>query len=228
MSSVPARSARQSASRAASASTRQRRRYAPRLPPEQRREQLIDAALRVILAQGYGGISMEAVAREAGVTRPVVYDHFANLADLLHTLIEREERCSLDQLSQVVPNDATHQEPAEVLADGVRRFLEAVSERPRSWRLILFPPAGTPAIVREHVEQNRSRILGQIERLVQRWIDRGELPQDLDAELAARALRDLGEEAGRMVLTDSERYTPARYASFVETMVKVLDAPARA
>jgi AcrR family transcriptional regulator len=182
----------------------------------------------VILAQGYEGISIEAVARAAGVTRPVVYDHFANLADLLRTLIAREERCSLEQLRHVVPEDAADVDAVEVLTGGVSRFLEAVSERPNTWRLILFPPAGTPAIVREHVEQNRSRILKRIERLVQRSIDRGQLPPGLDVELTARALRDLCEEAGRMVLTDPERYTPARYASFVESMTKLLHAPSLA
>jgi AcrR family transcriptional regulator len=80
-----------------------RRRYAPRMPPEQRREQLIDAALGVILEQGYSGVSMEAVAKAAGVTRPVVYDHFPNLARLLHALVEREERYALEQLEAIIP-----------------------------------------------------------------------------------------------------------------------------
>lgn len=44
----------------------------------------------------------------------------------------------------------------------------------------------------------------------------------------ARALRDLSEEAARMVLTDSERYTPARYASFVDSILKLVRAPAQA
>src|ERR1700726_4704350 len=102
-----------------------RRRYAPRMPPEQRREQLIDAALTVILEQGYSGVSIEAVARTAGVTRPVVYDHFPNLGRLLHALVEREERYALEQLEQVVPDDPGDQEPAELLVGGVRRFLQA-------------------------------------------------------------------------------------------------------
>src|SRR5947209_10599433 len=199
-----------------------RRPYAPRLPPEQRREQLIDAALQVILEQGYGGVSIEAVAREAGVTRPVVYDHFPNLARLLHALVEREERYSLDQLEAVVPEDPGDRDPVEVLAGGVHRFLEAVAERPATWRLILLPLEGTPRIVREHVERNRARMLKRIERLVQWSIKRGELPADLDVELAARAIRDLGEEAGRMVLTDPARYTPERYERFVTTVMGLL------
>src|SRR5579859_3741369 len=80
-----------------------RRRYAPRMAPAERREQLIDAALGVIIEQGYGGVSIEAIARRAGVTRPVVYDHFPNLGRLLHALVEREERISLEQLERVVP-----------------------------------------------------------------------------------------------------------------------------
>src|SRR6476659_9305582 len=91
--------------RAADTGAKARRRYAPRMPPEQRREQLIDAALSVIIEQGYSGVSIEAIARTAGVTRPVVYDHFPNLGSLLQALIEREERYSLEQLARVVPDD---------------------------------------------------------------------------------------------------------------------------
>lgn len=222
---MPGRSAQPSRSRSTQSGANQRRRYAPRLPAEERREQLIDAALGVILTHGYEGVSVEAVARAAGVTRPVVYDHFQNLADLLQTLFAREERYSLEQLSRVLPEDAADRDPVELLMSGVSRLLEAVSERPETWRLILFPLQGTPAVVREHVEQNRARFLGRIEALVQRSVERGALPPDLDVELMARALRDVSEEAARMVLTDPERYTPARYASFVDSILKVLRAP---
>lgn len=205
---------------------RPRRRYAPRMPPEQRREQLIDAALAVILEQGYSGVSIEAIAREAGVTRPVVYDHFPNLAQLVHALVAREERVSLEQLEQVVPANPGDRDPADVLAGGVRRFLEAVRDRPATWRLILLPLEGTPEIVRDHVERNRARIIKRIERLVQWAIDRGELPDGLDLELAARAIHDLGEQAGRMVLTDPRRYTPERYGNFVDRVLTLLWRPA--
>jgi len=192
------------------------------MPPEQRREQLIDAALGVILEQGYGGVSIEAIARAAGVTRPVVYDHFPNLAQLLHVLVEREERYSLEQLDEVVPRDSGEREPVEVLAGAVRRFLDAVKSRPATWRLILLPLEGTPALVREHVEINRARILERIEGLVRWSIDRHELPSDLDVELTARAIRDLGEQAGRMVLTDPERFSPDRYERFVQSVLALI------
>jgi AcrR family transcriptional regulator len=203
------------------ARARQRRRYAPRLPPGQRREQLLDAALSVIVQQGYEGVSIEAIARTAGVTRPVIYDHFSNLGQLLQTLIEREEHSALEQLAAVVPEAPSGVgDPAELFAAGVRRFLDAVTARPESWRIILLPPEGTPTIVREQVERNRAAVQERIETVVRWAIERSAIPLDLDVELSARAIRSLSEEAGRQVLTN--RYSPERYEQFVLAVMKLI------
>jgi AcrR family transcriptional regulator len=192
------------------------------MPPAQRREQLIDAALAVILEQGYSGVSIEAIAREAGVTRPVVYDHFPNLGRLLHALIEREEMISLQQLEQVVPDDPGDLDPIDMLAGGVKRFLEAVASRPATWRIILLPLEGTPEIVRDHIETNRARTQERIAKLVRWALQRPELPDDLDVELTARAIRVLGEDAGRTLLTDPESYSPERYERFVRSALRLV------
>ncbi len=192
------------------------------MPPAQRREQLVDATLGVILKRGYSGVSIGAIAKAAGVTRPVVYDHFANLGRLLEALIEREERYAVQQIDEVVPADPGDRDPAELLARGVRRFLDAVAARPATWRIILLPPEGTPAIVREHVESNRARTLERIESVVRWAIDRVDAPATLDPELTARAIRSLAEEAGRMVLVDAERYSPERYERFVTAVMELV------
>jgi AcrR family transcriptional regulator len=192
------------------------------MPPGQRREQLIDAALKVILERGYARVSIEAIARAAGITRPVVYDHFPNLNRLLHAVIEREERMSLEQLDQVVPEDPGDQEPRELLAGGLERFLNAVRSRPATWRIILLPLEGTPPIVRQHVQDGRARVLERIERHVRWAVERSQLPHDLDAELTAQAIRDFCEQAGRMVLTDPDRYPPERYQRFAHDFLLLL------
>src|SRR5436305_13803104 len=110
--------------------TKTRRPYAPRMAPERRREHRLDAALSVIREHGYAGVSVEAVARAAGVTRPVIYDHFPNLGQLLNALIEREERYALDQLQAAVPEHPETNDPVGLLVGGVSRFLHAVTERP--------------------------------------------------------------------------------------------------
>lgn len=192
------------------------------MPPDQRREQLIDAALGVILDQGYSGVSIEAIARAAGVTRPVVYDHFPNLGELLQALIAREERYALEQLGEIVPADPGEFDPVELLITGIRRFLGAVADRPATWRIILLPPEGNPAIVRQLVEKNRATTLRQIEHLVRLTMARPEIPDDLDIELTARTIRALAEEAGRAVLTDPERYSATRYERFTQRTLSLL------
>lgn len=210
------------------ATAKPRRRYAPRMAPDQRREQIVDAALRVIVEQGYEGVSIEAIARTAGVTRPVIYDHFRNLGQLLQALIEREESIALTQLAEVVPVDPGPSDPVDILAGGVRRFLDAVASRPDTWRIILLPSEGTPAIVREHVDTNRARTLQRVQELVRWATDRSALPEDLDVELTARAIQSLAEEAGRMVLTDPASYGPERYEAFVRSIVETLAVAGRA
>lgn len=213
-----------SSSGPADPTARHRRPYAPRLPPEERREQLIDAALEVILERGYARISIEAIARTAGITRPVVYDHFPDLNRLLHAVVEREEQISLEQLAEVVPEEPGDCAPRELLSRGVARFLDAVMSRPATWRIILLPLEGTPPIVRQHVEAGRTEVLARIERLVRWAVDRNELPSELDVELTARAIRDWSEQAGRMVLTDPERYPPERYERFARQFLNLLAA----
>jgi AcrR family transcriptional regulator len=186
------------------------------MPPEDRRQQLLDAALGVILDHGYAGVSIEAIARSAGVTRPVVYDHFPNLGRLLGALLEREEQSALTQLAAVVPADPGAEDPVQVLARGVGRFLDVVASRPATWRLILLPPEGTPEVVRQHVEATRARTLTQIEQVVRWALTQPGWECGIDPELAARAIRAIGEEAGRTLLIDPERYPPERYEQFVE------------
>jgi AcrR family transcriptional regulator len=194
------------------------------MPPAERREQLIDAALTVILEQGYGGVSIEAIARVAGVTRPVVYDHFTNLGRLLHALHEREEAYALAELAKIVPADPGEHDPVEVLAAGVRGFLDAVASRPATWRLILLPLDGTPSIVHDRVEADRARTRKRIEGLVRWALDSLAAPEgfEADVELAARAIQSFGEEAGRMVLTDPEQYSPERYERFVTAIMRLV------
>jgi len=176
----------------------------------------------VILEQGYSGVSIEAIAQRVGVTRPVVYDHFPNLGGLLQALVEREERYALAQLEQILPATPADDEPSELVARGVRRFLDAVASRPATWTLILLPLEGTPAFLRTQIETQRAQMLTRTERFVQWAFAQPGVPPELDRELTARTIRDLGEQAGRMVLTDPRRFSPERYERFVAAVMRLL------
>ena len=59
-----------------------------RLPAHERRTQLLDVAIEVFAARGYHGASMNQVAEAAGVTKPVLYQHFPSKRELYREVLE--------------------------------------------------------------------------------------------------------------------------------------------
>src|SRR2546430_8833816 len=90
----------------------QRSGRAAHLGPERRRPLVLDAAFELFLEHGYDGTSMDAVARAAGVTKPVVYDCFPSKEDLFTALPQREETRVLEQIAAALPRSADHADPA--------------------------------------------------------------------------------------------------------------------
>src|SRR5438093_11931588 len=107
-----------------------RRKYSQRLPRPERREQLLDAALRLIAEHGFGGVSMEAVAREAEIAKTVVYDAFANRAELLEAMFEREQQRALADVAGAVRAPPIAGDPLDVLVESITTILDALRRRP--------------------------------------------------------------------------------------------------
>ena len=189
------------------------------MPPEERREQLLDATLALIAEKGYGSVSMEGIARRAGVTKPVVYDLFGSLADLLVALLEREEERALAQLAELMPAPAEDADPAQVLVDGLDAFLRAVETRPDAWRLSLMPIEAQPGIVREHVERDRTAVAKQLASIVRWAVERLDVAIS-DVDLLVQTIIVLAEEAGRQHLADPERYPRERLTAFTASLLE--------
>src|SRR3954465_1772400 len=109
---------------------------AMRMTGQARREQILDVTEAIVDADGFHAVSIDRVAREAGITRPVVYTHFGDLDGLLNALVDRGNRGTLEALAQIVPQPGG--EPGEVLVDSLRLFLETVRADPVTWRLALL------------------------------------------------------------------------------------------
>lgn len=195
---------------------RPHRRYARRLSPTQRREQLLDVALSLVVESGYGALSMHAVARRAGVTRPVVYDSFASKDELIAALVQREEARMLGALAGLAPTTPAP-DPTRLLLDTFAAFLEAVQRDPATWRLVYTPPEGTPESLHNHISTTRTRIRALLEPLLAAIAHSQNRPTDL--ELAAHLAQTIGEMSARLILTDPTHYTPTRLTAFVTTLL---------
>jgi AcrR family transcriptional regulator len=179
-----------------------------RMTAAERREQLLDVTKGIVAQRGFHAVSIEAVAREAGITRPIVYGHFADLQGLLEALVEREGERALAQLARVLPVDLGDGDPREKLLAGLRGYLEAVQADPATWRLVLMPPEGAPEILRERIESGRGAVVAQLTQALRPGLGPGR--ESPDPELTARMLSAFSDEAARLVLTEPERYPPER------------------
>lgn len=192
------------------ATVRRNRVYAARMAPEQRRDQLLDGVLRVIVDQGVHKVSIDAVAREVGVTRPVVYGLFADSSDLLRGSLEREERGALVQIGRALRR-AKDSEPDRRVTVAIREFLEAVLEAPDRWRAILMlVDSSTPAF-RKTLEQGMQVLVEELEALVRSTVgDRS----GVDVEMSARALQAYMSDAAKLLLAESDRFPIDRLVAF--------------
>jgi AcrR family transcriptional regulator len=194
----------------------------PRMRAAERREQLLDVTLDLVVERGFHAVTIEAVAQGAGVTRPIVYKQFADLRGLVKALIDREEDRAISQLAHAIPETPGDRDPDDLLVEGLQRYLEAVQEAPKTWRLILLPPEGVPAVFHERTSRTRRNVLRQLEKLVEWGIERRGGP-DLDPELFARLLMEMAEDSARLLLTQPEKFTIERIVAFARTLMRAVN-----
>lgn len=191
-----------------------------RMPREQRREQLLDVALKIVVERGYGALSMEAVAREAEIAKTVVYTAFGNSDGILDALFERTQDRALATIIGAMPANIS-ENPLEVVGRSLRKYLEGVGADAYAWRLILIPSDGTPPSVREAVEHHREGFRRQIEQLVGSVLDRYGVER-LDRELASYTVLGAIDDLARLTLKDPERFDTERIAGYVVDLISLV------
>lgn len=191
------------------------------MPIEERREQLLDAALAVIVSDGYDRVSIDAIAKRAGVARSVVYGAFENLDALLTALLDRQQARAFEGLLRTVPDAGGPRDPAAFASEAVRRMADMLHQDPDTWRLILLPPGNMPAVVRDRIEADRERF----RLLVEKWLTlalAGRSDPGLDAQVLAHALVACAEHFGRVALTEPEKFDLPRLTGQVRLILGAL------
>jgi AcrR family transcriptional regulator len=145
---------------------------ASRLPPEQRRTQILDSAVTLILAAGHSGCTLEQVAAAAGISKPLIYKYFPKREDLLNAILEREfadlSGRGLDTLPRDIPIE-------RVIRGTVERALHYYFERGPIVRLL----SGDPAVAAMARTRNRNSRVNTADFFVKRFIDTYAVPKDV-------------------------------------------------
>ena len=197
------------------------RKYAPRLPREQRREQLMDAAMTVLDGCQLHELSMEAVADAAGVGKPVLYTVFRTRGELVAALLRREHHLGIDQVRAAMPDDLTVLGPTGAYAATISAFLRVVLDNPTRWRLILTMPDSAPREYRDALRASRSSILAQAEELAKAGIALIPAMAPLDPVLLGHTMLSFAEMLGRLAVNDPDTYPRERLEEFARTAMSL-------
>ncbi len=189
---------------------------AARLPAPERRRQLLDVALEVFAENGYHATSMNAVAEAAGVTKPVLYQHFRSKKALYRELLDDVSGRLEEAITKAI---ATASGPRQQVRAGFRSYFGFVTDHPAAFTILFgggrsrddelagatrrveaaIAEAIAPLIDVEGLDAEDRRLLahgivGLTEGTSRHWVARGHEPSagelaDRVAELAWAGLR---------------------------------------
>lgn len=116
-----------------------------RLRPSDRRALILVAGADVFAADGYDRASMRAVAKAAGVTTPVLYDHFTSKADLYATLVEIHSDTLITHWERIA-EAAAELSTEEVTRQTLEAIFGWIEANERGWRMIFLDRPSDPEV----------------------------------------------------------------------------------
>ncbi|OZM84337.1 TetR family transcriptional regulator [Pseudonocardia sp. MH-G8] len=164
---------------------------------------MVQAAIEAVRTHG-PGVSVAEIAAAAGITKPVLYRHFTDRADLQRAVGEQAAQMLLGRMAPEIDPD---REPAQLIRGVVDAFLAGIEDEPQLWRFVVHHPVerAPGAEIVEDAREQIARMLATIigERLRALGLDSG------GAEAWAQGLVGMVQSAGDWWL---ERRTMTRAA----------------
>jgi AcrR family transcriptional regulator len=183
----------------------ERARRGVRLPRKARREQLLASAQEVFVSRGYHAAAMDEIAEKAGVSKPVLYQHFPSKLDLYLALLEQSSQDLVDLVQQALESTQDNRLRVQGAIDAYFAFVDHESA---AFRLIFESDLTNEPAVAAIVDGTDFRCATAISHVIA--ADTG-LPED-QAMLVAAGLTGLASTAARHWLRE-RRSIPKPQAS---------------
>ncbi len=151
---------------------------------EQKRRQVLEAAARLFLAQGFEATTMDAIAREAGVSKATVYAHAKNKQDLFAAIVRGKSSLVYQSVDAA---DAAALGAEEALRQFARRFMEVIMapEAQCMYRVVVAEAPRNPELGRIFYEQGPQVVIARLASILEAGRAAGQLDID-DAAIAAQ------------------------------------------
>jgi AcrR family transcriptional regulator len=165
------------------------------MPRTARRAQLLGSALEVFVAQGYHAAAMDDIADRAGVSKPVLYQHFPGKLDLYLALLDQSCDTIIDATRKAL--EATDDNKQRVAAT-MQVFYDYVANAHGAFRLVFESDLTNEPAVRERVDRVTAECASHIATVIHE--DTG-LP-DEQSRLLAVSLVGMAQVSARFWLDD--------------------------
>jgi AcrR family transcriptional regulator len=170
-----------------------------RLPRDARRKQLLAAAQEVFVANGYHATGMDDIAERAGVSKPVLYQHFPGKLDLYLALLDTQTEALADTVQSALATTEDNAERVHAVLSAYFDFVDR-ADNTGAYRLVFESDLVNDPAVRQRVQQvTRNTVLAVAHTVA---ADTG--LDDTTSQLLATALTGAAEAAAQWWL-DSEK-----------------------
>src|SRR5215831_18734245 len=143
--------------------TPQTRQVGTRLPKPARRRQLLTAAQEVFVAQGYHAAAMDEIAERAGVSKPVLYQHFPGKLELYLALLDESVGTLVETVGGALRSNV---DPKQRVAATFGAYFEYVGEKGQAYRLVFESDLSNEPAVRERLEEVQHQCAKMVSRAV--------------------------------------------------------------
>jgi AcrR family transcriptional regulator len=151
-----------------------------RMRAPERRKQLLEVARKVFAARGYHVVTMDDVAREAGVTKPILYDHFPSKRDLYRDLLEADLAMLRERLQEALESSQGNRQR---IRGSFQAYFDFVADEGAGFRLLMQEAVGPEREFREMLARFRDDVLDQVTDVIVRE-SKGRLSRDEAADVA--------------------------------------------
>jgi AcrR family transcriptional regulator len=165
-----------------------------RLPRPARRKQLLGAAREVFVAQGYHAAAMDEIAERAGVSKPVLYQHFPGKLELYLALLDESVAELVGAVSAAL---ASTTDNAQRVPATFRAFFDYVSGAGEAFRLVFESDLSNEPAVRARLE----RAISECAEMVSEFIREDAGVSDDEADLLGMALVGMAQVSARYWLS---------------------------
>ncbi|RJP73512.1 MAG: TetR/AcrR family transcriptional regulator [Candidatus Abyssobacteria bacterium SURF_17] len=175
----------------------------PRMKSEERREQILEAALHVFARENYHGATTAKIAEAAGITEPVIYQHFKSKRDLFLEVLKRSRKDMIEWNTKVL---AKHDDPIERYQGFTDMFKYYTTQFNRD-SAMMWAVAATvnDSDIKAEIRDTDDAVLEQLTNNIRNSMEEGKISSRHAPQVLARIIHGINSHLSWLILVGESR-----------------------